>query len=341
MALPTWIGARRLVRTLVVVVAVIGAITTAVTPGAASVFLGILSAGKPASPPFVFSPSFMNIGPSGAPITFTISVKNLTSKPQTVTLNFNVNHVLTYFGQSVADGQPGQPGITFKPNDFRSTTQQLVGTPQLVTMTFPPGSAGPTTITFGQTVNICGYFQVDVGQHKTATQPQANLSSGFTRVLGCQSSLAHPTLTTVPKPASAVVGATLNDTANLGGGSSPTGTIMFTLYNPSNVIAYTETINVTSGNHAYSTSKGHVASVAGIWHWKAAYSGDAKNQAVASKAADEAVTVAAAGGGVLAASGGVLAVTGYTAPSEIYALGLMGFGGLAIMAAVAWRRRLT
>jgi hypothetical protein len=177
---------RRFFRVLVALVAVVGALTTAAASADASVFLGILQAGKPASPPFVFSPNFMTIGPSGANIIFTISVKNLTTSPQTVTLNFNVHHVLTYYGLNVADGQPGQPGITFKPGDAPNTTQQLVGTPQLRTVTFPPAAQGPTTLTFEQTVDICGYFQVDVGQHKGLNKPHANLSAGFTRVLGCQ-----------------------------------------------------------------------------------------------------------------------------------------------------------
>jgi hypothetical protein len=338
MALPTSIVVRRLVRALVVVVAVIGAIV-AVTPAGASVFLGILSGSKPASPPFVVSPNFITIGATGATIVDTITVTNLTTSPQTVTLTFGVHHVLTYYGLNVMDGQPGQPGITFKPGDYLHTKQQVIGTPQVETFTFPIPSEGPTTISFQQTVDICGYFQVDVGQQKTATQPQANLSAGFTRVLGCHT-LALPTLTTAPNPRSAIVGTTLNDTANLAGGSSPTGTIKFTLYAPNNVATYTETVNVTSGNHTYSTLKGHTAGLAGIWHWKAEYSGDANNKAVASNAADEAVTVTATGG-VLGATAGVLAVTGSTAPAEIIALVLMGFGGLSMMAAIAWKRRLS
>src|ERR1700674_5669133 len=170
MRLPIAVQGRRLARTLAVLVAVMGAMTTAVAPANASAFLGILSAGKPASPPFVFSPNFMTIGPSGANITFTISVKNLTSEPQTVTLNFNVHHILTYYGLNVADGQPGKPGITFKPGDAPNTTQQLVGTPQLVTASFPPAAAGPKTLTFQQTVNTSGYFQVDVDQHDAEPQ---------------------------------------------------------------------------------------------------------------------------------------------------------------------------
>lgn len=334
MRLPIAVQGRRLARTLAVLVAVMGAMTTAVAPANASAFLGILSAGKPASPPFVFSPNFMTIGPSGANITFTISVKNLTSEPQTVTLNFNVHHILTYYGLNVADGQPGKPGITFKPGDAPNTTQQLVGTPQLVTASFPPAAAGPKTLTFQQTVNTSGYFQVDVGQHKTATQPQANLSSGFTRVLN--HTIAQPSISTTPNPKSATVGATLKDTAMLNGGQGPTGTITFTLYDPKHAVAYTETVHVTAGNGKYSTSTGHVAGTAGTWHWMTEYSGDANNMPVASSAPGESVTVTPTGG-----SGAVLADTGLTPPAEVLALLLVGLGALAIMMSVAWRRRLS
>jgi hypothetical protein len=332
MRLPMVVGGRRLAKTLAVLVAVMGGLTTALAPADASVFLGILSAGKPASPPFVFSPNFMTIGPSGATVTFTISVENLTSEPQTVTLNFNVHHILTYYGLNVADGQPGQKGITFKPGDAPNTTQQLVGTPQLVSVTFPPAAAGPTTLTFKQTVNTSGYFQVDVGQHKTATQPSANLSAGFTRVL--EHARAQPSISTRANPTSATVGATLKDSATLSGGNSPTGTITFTLYDPKYAVAHTETVHVTAGHGTYSTSTGHVAGGAGTWHWKAEYSGDADNMPVASNAAGEPVTVIAAGG-----AGGVLADTGSTSPAEVLALLLVGFGALAIMMSVAWRRR--
>jgi hypothetical protein len=164
-------------------VAVVGAFTTAAVPADASVFLGILSATRPASPPFVVSPNFMTIGSGGAGITFTTTVTNLTTVPQTVTLTFGVHHILTYYGLNVADGQPGQPGIKFVKADVPNTTQQLVGTSQVVTVTFPPAASGPTTLTFQQTVHICGYFQVDLGQH--LQHSHANLSGGFTRVLGC------------------------------------------------------------------------------------------------------------------------------------------------------------
>jgi hypothetical protein len=185
MQLPTWVGVRRFTRTLALLTGVVGALTTAAVPANASVFQGILSGTKPASPPFVVSPNFLTMGSGGAGIIFTTTVTNLTTVPQTVTLTFGVHHILTYYGLDVADGQPGQPGIKFVRADVPNTTQQLVGTPQVVTMTFPVPASGPTILTFRQTVDICGYFQVDVGQQLSHTH--ANLSAGFTRVLGCGS----------------------------------------------------------------------------------------------------------------------------------------------------------
>jgi hypothetical protein len=151
---------------------------------------------------------------------------------------------------------------------------------------------------------------------------------------------AQPSITTSPDPTSAIVGATLKDTATLSGGYHPTGTITFTLYDPNNTSAYTETATV-SGNGPYSTVQGFAANTAGTWHWSAAYSGDANNNAVHSQMAEEPVTITATGG-VLAdtATGGVLAATGSTLLAEALALFLVGFGALAILvAAVAWRRR--
>src|SRR5262249_61761831 len=67
----------------------------------------------------------------------------------------------------------------------------------------------------------------------------------------------------------------------LSGGSSPTGTITFTLYSPSNVAVYTDTVTV-SGNGTYDTSTGtnpggYLPTVTGTYLWSASYSGDPFN----------------------------------------------------------------
>jgi len=145
-------------------------------------YMGVVSAGKPDAPPFVFSPNFMALSGGPATITFTIHIKNKTASPQTLTLLFGVHHIVTYYGTDVSDGQPGQPGITFKKGDSQHTTQVLAAPSQTRTVTVPAGS-NPLTVTFTQSVSSCGYYQVDVGRHHRRTHE--NLSSGFTRVLGC------------------------------------------------------------------------------------------------------------------------------------------------------------
>jgi len=144
-----------------------------------------------------------------------------------------------------------------------------------------------------------------------------------------------PSITTTPVPKSGLVGATLHDKATLAGGDNPTGSITFTLYSPAGVAVHTETVTVNA-NGTYSTLAGHAATLPlpadaiGVWHWKAAYSGDQNNAAVASDAADEPVTIA---------GGEVLAATAMTTPLQTMALGLIGIGLLALMGALAVRRR--
>jgi hypothetical protein len=113
-------------------------------------------------------------------------------------------------------------------------------------------------------------------------------------------SKAIPVITTIPNPTTALVGQTLQDTADLTGGLNPTGSIVFTLYAPGvdptvGPAAYTETVPGVNGNGTYHTSVGFVPPATGIWHWVAAYIGDSNNTSVSSGPLDEAVTVVPTG----------------------------------------------
>ncbi|WP_197061983.1 PKD domain-containing protein [Sinomonas humi] len=89
-----------------------------------------------------------------------------------------------------------------------------------------------------------------------------------------------------------------NDSFVLSGGSSPTGTITFNLYPPSDSTcslapALTQTVPVSSGNGTYSTTNTTFhAATAGTWRWASSYSGDANNQAASSACGAEAFTIA-------------------------------------------------
>jgi hypothetical protein len=106
---------------------------------------------------------------------------------------------------------------------------------------------------------------------------------------------ASPTITTRPG-GGGPPGTGTNDTANLAGGSSPTGTIEFKLYGPSPTPDCTgtpiddETFTV-NGNGTYGIVNGLTLFQAGTYWWTAAYSGDTANNPVASGCGDEKVTV--------------------------------------------------
>ena len=106
---------------------------------------------------------------------------------------------------------------------------------------------------------------------------------------------SSPGIGTTPTPASGAIGTTLNDTATVSGGSSPSGTVTFKLYGPSdptcsNSPLYTETANLSGGSAA--TTGGPAAAAAGTYHWAATYNGDAGNNTASSACTDEAVTIA-------------------------------------------------
>ncbi len=108
---------------------------------------------------------------------------------------------------------------------------------------------------------------------------------------------ARPALDTVPQPGTGTVGDYLNDTANLSGGYSPTGSILFSLYPPSDAVCagtpvFTETVPVGHGNGAYSTTPpGFGSNATGTWRWTAGYSGDANNAPAFSGCTAELVTI--------------------------------------------------
>jgi hypothetical protein len=97
---------------------------------------------------------------------------------------------------------------------------------------------------------------------------------------------ADPTLTTTPSPAAVTLGTpppVLTDTAMLTGGLDETGTITFTLSDPTSNVVDTETVAV-NGDGDYTTPTGYklptTGTVTGIYQWDVSYSGDGNNAPV-------------------------------------------------------------
>ena len=65
-------------------------------------YLGILSSTAPSG--YIPSPSSYT---TPATLSFQFDVTNLTNEQQSMTLGLSVDHIITYNGQDVSDGQPG------------------------------------------------------------------------------------------------------------------------------------------------------------------------------------------------------------------------------------------
>ncbi|TMC08651.1 MAG: VWA domain-containing protein [Chloroflexi bacterium] len=118
---------------------------------------------------------------------------------------------------------------------------------------------------------------------------------------GCQAEqvvigVAQPAvITTLPSPGGPA-GTSISDTATVSGGSSPMGTVTFTLFGPADTACagppvFTSTDPLVGDS---ATSGSFATTQAGTYRWVAAYSGDARNTGIASGCQDEPVTIARA-----------------------------------------------
>ncbi len=103
-----------------------------------------------------------------------------------------------------------------------------------------------------------------------------------------------PKITTMASPSVAVGGA-VTDTATLTGGMNPTGSIVFRIYQPSDTTCAGPAVGgstVAITDPAATVSQPYNPPIAGTFKWKAFYTGDHLNGAVASKCDDPNESVA-------------------------------------------------
>jgi hypothetical protein len=187
----------------------VGALVTSQVADAAGNpnFEGILSAAPPSG--FLSSPASYTLSNGSVTVEFDVVAKNLTETSQTVALHFSADHILTNNGVNVADGQPGQAGITF--SGPTGTTQALVAGAQSFSETWDSNQT--QTLELAYTFNACGYYQLDLwapnkGEQEEQGRSHATLASGFVRVLGCTSDPTSPT----PNPTDGVDGSSSTPT---------------------------------------------------------------------------------------------------------------------------------
>jgi hypothetical protein len=145
------------------------------------------------------------------------------------------------------------------------------------------------------------YAPATNGQSDSATLTAASSKPAVTASLTLKGAAAKasPAIATSPSAGGTVGATTVKDTATLSGGSSPGGTITFTLYGPSaaancsGAAVDTETMAI-SGNGTYTTPAGAKPSQAGTYWWTASYSGDSADNPAATKCGDESVTISQA-----------------------------------------------
>jgi hypothetical protein len=173
------------------------------------------------------------------------------------------------------------------------------------------------SVAFAKTADSCSGQPLGSGASCTVTVQFAPASYGEidTATLKAVSGTTVTRLTLHGKAAKAVtriasspgaggpVGSTVTDTATLSGGSSPTGTITFTLHGPSatadcsGTAVDTERVAV-SGDGSYTTATGATPAQAGTYWWTVRYSGDAQNKSAATSCGSEQVSIVPASPGI-------------------------------------------
>jgi len=236
-----------------------------------------------------------------ASLTYYADVTNATtsfSGPGISTVSNSISPLLTF-------GTPGSPmtiaaGTTLNINGGTPITETLTASTGTVVLTSPSDLsqfegtgtlATPYSMTGSATSNaVYGGGSTDYTQNTTFT------TDGKATVTVTYDYVAATKLVTNPGPTGIITlpttttRVTLNDSATLSNAYFPTGTITFTLYNPSNTLVYTDvvplplpanastaTVTTATGNNPGGYTLPTTTTVTGTYQWDASYSGDGNN----------------------------------------------------------------
>jgi hypothetical protein len=163
-------------------------------------------------------------------------------------------------------------------------------------LTYAAGGTGglPNGLTINShTGQISGTPTVPGTYHVTVSVSDGTLNAGGSASFTW--TVVAP-LSATPSAGGPVGSTTVTDTATLAGYSSPTGTITFNLYGPSDTADCTGTAVDTepvtvNGNGSYTTPTGYTPTAPGTYWWIASYGGDPSNPATSTACGDEQVVI--------------------------------------------------
>jgi hypothetical protein len=169
-------------------------------------YLGVLSSTAPSG----YTPSPTSYT-SGSTVSFQFTVTNLTAEQQSMNLQLNVNHIITYKGMNVSDGQPGVTSGAVVDGSFNEnlSTQVEDSSATVTAFTIAPNATQTVIMSRAMPAGQCGYFQVDVA--KAGLTTQTGLVGFEIRVLGCVT------------PGGGTGGATASPTPEVSPTATPTG----------------------------------------------------------------------------------------------------------------------
>jgi len=186
---------------------------------------------------------------------------------------------------TVSGGDSPTGTVTFRLYDNSSGTGPALFTN---TASFAPGTTTATSA--GYTTSATGTFYWVATYNGDDNNPSISSDSADEPV----TVKAQPSVATTQQPASATVGASIADQATVSQGASPTGTVIFKLYDNASATGsplFTDTEPLSNGS---ATSSGYPTTATGTYYWVATYNGDSNNFPTSSGTADEPVTLSAA-----------------------------------------------
>jgi hypothetical protein len=215
------------------------------------------------------------------------------SSPDDVKVGFGGELFVTDGGDSLQVFAPGASGDVAPTRDISGPLTELSDTDDFAVS--PNGTMYVSNFFGGVTVygptangNVAPSATIE-GSLTTLDEPE-----GVALAPTPASSSATLTTTTAP---SISLGGSTHDTATLAGGNSPTGSLIFKLYKPSDPTcsaapAYTSPLITVTGDGSY-TSSTFIPTATGTYNWVAEYSGDENNAPVSTTCGDpnEQVTV--------------------------------------------------